>query len=71
MNCAIAIFLHRSGRITSGSRRNGVKIGSVATGTTYTDKGLKTGTRYSYYVVAYDPSGNLSPASPTVSGAPK
>ena len=52
--------------------RNGVKIGSVTTGTTYTDnKGLVTGTKYSYYVVAYDASGNLGPASATVSAAPK
>jgi chitodextrinase len=49
-----------------------VKIGSVTTGTTYLDKkGLVTGTKYSYYVVAYDLAGNLSRPSATVSGVPK
>lgn len=47
--------------------RNGTKITTVS-GTTYNDTGLTPNTTYSYYVVAYDGSGNLSFASGTAAG---
>jgi chitodextrinase len=46
--------------------RNGVQIGST-TGTTYTDTTAVPGSSYSYYVVAYDTSNNVSQPSNTVS----
>jgi chitodextrinase len=49
--------------------RNGTQVAQVS-GTNYTDPALKDGTSYSYYVKAYDPSGNLSSASSTVSATP-
>jgi hypothetical protein len=52
--------------------RNGVKIGSVTTGTTYLDKkGWSPGPSIPIYVVAYDLADNLSRPSATVSGVPK
>ena len=42
--------------------RNGAKVGS-ATGTSFSDTGLVTGTAYTYTVVAFDASANASPAS--------
>ena len=51
--------------------RNGAKVATVKAGTTYADKNLTTGTKYSYYVVAFDAANNLSPASPTVTAVAK
>jgi chitodextrinase len=42
--------------------RNGAQVGT-ATGTAYSDTGLAASTTYTYTVTAFDPSGNLSPAS--------
>lgn len=46
--------------------RNGTKITSV-TATSYSDTGLSANTAYSYAVSAYDPAGNVSAQSPSVS----
>ena len=51
--------------------RNGAKVATVKTGTTLADKNLVTGTKYSYYVVAFDAANNLSPASATVAAVAK
>src|SRR5579884_345156 len=50
--------------------RNGSQVATVA-GTSYTDSGLTNGTSYTYDVKAYDPSGNVSAASATVSSTPQ
>jgi chitodextrinase len=51
--------------------RNGHRLTTVGASTlSYTNTGLTNGTSYSYYVVAYDTSGNVSPASNTVSATP-
>ncbi|NLM11125.1 MAG: hypothetical protein GX213_10220 [Clostridiaceae bacterium] len=42
--------------------RNGTRI-RTQTGTTYTDSGLSPDTEYTYYVIAYDTSGNRSEKS--------
>ena len=44
--------------------RNSAKLATV-TGTSYTDTSVKQGTTYSYFVVAVDPSGNISSHSTT------
>lgn len=44
--------------------RNGVKI-ATSTTTSYTDGSTKTGTSYTYTIVAYDKAGNLSSSSPS------
>jgi chitodextrinase len=49
--------------------RNGSQVGQ-ATGTSYTDVSVSNGTSYSYYVEAYDPAGNVSAASGSVSAVP-
>jgi chitodextrinase len=49
--------------------RNGGQVGQTQS-TGFTDNGLTNGTTYSYYVVAYDTAGALSPPSETVSAAP-
>ncbi len=46
-------------------------VGTVKTGTTFTNTGLKTGTSYTYKVVAFDAAGNKGPASSTVTVKPK
>jgi hypothetical protein len=46
--------------------RNGAQLAST-TATTYVDKGVAAGSTYSYYVVAYDAAGNVSPSSNQVS----
>jgi chitodextrinase len=46
--------------------RNGVQIGST-TGTAYSDTTAVPGSSYSYYVLAYDASGNVSQPSNTAS----
>jgi len=44
--------------------RNGIKItGSAVTATTYNASGLAAATTYSFYVIARDAAGNVSPAS--------
>ena len=48
--------------------RDGVKIATAAT-TSYGDANLTPSTTYSYYVVALDQAGNVSPSSNTVSVA--
>jgi chitodextrinase len=51
--------------------RNNHKVTTVSASTlTYTNTGLTNGTSYSYYVVAYDTSGNVSAPSNTVSATP-
>jgi chitodextrinase len=45
--------------------RNAVNIATVTAGTTYTNKGLVTGTKYSYRLVAFDAAGNSSAATAT------
>jgi F5/8 type C domain/Fibronectin type III domain len=50
--------------------RNGVRIGNVPSGTSYTDAGLTNGTSYSFYVEAYDASGNVSTPSSTITATP-
>lgn len=48
--------------------RNGTAVNtSLITGTAYTDTGLTADTTYTYYVVAKDAAGNVSPASATIS----
>ena len=47
--------------------RNGTKVASVKDTPTATDTGLTPRTAYSYYVVARDAQGNVSPPSNTVS----
>lgn len=47
--------------------RNGTEITTVS-GTSYNDTGLTSNTTYSYYVVAFDGSGNLSVPSATADG---
>jgi hypothetical protein len=49
--------------------RGGSQVAQT-TGTTYSDTGLTNGFTYSYYIRAYDPSGNVSAASSTVSAVP-
>lgn len=46
--------------------RNGAQVATVA-GTTYSDTGLAVATTYSYTVVAYDATGNVSAQSSSVS----
>jgi chitodextrinase len=46
--------------------RDGVKVNSVASGTTYTDTNLAINQAYSYFVVAKDSTGHNSPVSPTL-----
>jgi chitodextrinase len=46
--------------------RNGSLLATVSS-TSYTDTGLSASTKYTYYVVAYDTSANLSSASSTLS----
>jgi chitodextrinase len=46
--------------------RNGAQLTSVS-GTGFTDTSVAAGTTYSYYVVAYDAAGNVSPGSNQVS----
>src|SRR5206468_1051928 len=45
--------------------RGGAQVGTTA-GTSYSDTGLTAATPYSYTVRAYDPAGNLGPASNSV-----
>ncbi|MEW9530195.1 PQQ-dependent sugar dehydrogenase [Microbispora sp. NPDC049125] len=45
--------------------RNGTRVGS-GTGTTFNDSGLAQSTAYTYYVVALDAAGNVSPHSSEV-----
>ncbi len=45
--------------------RNGTKISSSLTAS-FSDSALAAGTKYSYYVVAADAAGNISPASNTI-----
>ncbi|MEU6530024.1 glycoside hydrolase family 6 protein [Streptomyces sp. NPDC046928] len=47
--------------------RDGTRVGSTATGTTYTDTGLSAATAYSYTVRARDAAGNVSAASAALS----
>ncbi|MFF7449738.1 MULTISPECIES: glycoside hydrolase family 6 protein [unclassified Streptomyces] len=47
--------------------RNGTRVGSPASGTTYTDTGLSAATAYSYTVRARDAAGNVSAASAALS----
>jgi len=51
--------------------RGGSKVGSVTSGTTYTDSGLSASTAYSYTVAAYDAAGNTSAVSAAVTGTTK
>jgi hypothetical protein len=48
--------------------RNGVKVGTATTGTSYTDTGLAANTNYSYYITAYDTNNDVSSPSSTVTG---
>jgi hypothetical protein len=48
--------------------RNGTQLTSIS-GTSYSDATVAAGATYSYYVVAYDAAGNVSPASNQVSVA--
>ena len=50
--------------------RDGKKIGTTYT-TTFTDKGLTTGTEYSYCIKAFDPSMNYSDFSETIVHSPE
>jgi hypothetical protein len=50
--------------------RNGTKVGT-SVGTSYDDKGLQSGTTYTYQVSAYDAAGNESVKSDTVSATTK
>ncbi|MFA6494349.1 MAG: discoidin domain-containing protein, partial [Candidatus Paceibacterota bacterium] len=47
--------------------RNGAQVGTVTSGTSYSDTGLSAGTTYSYTVSAYDAAGNASAQSASVS----
>ncbi|MDN3027995.1 glycoside hydrolase family 6 protein [Streptomyces sp. S.PB5] len=47
--------------------RDGTRVGSPASGTTYTDTGLSAATAYSYTVRARDAAGNVSAASTALS----
>jgi chitodextrinase len=51
--------------------RNAVNIATVTVGTTYTNKVLVTGTKYSYRLVAFDAAGNSSAATATQTIAAK
>lgn len=51
--------------------RNGTQIGTVTSGTTYSDSGLTTNTTYSYSVSAYDAAGNNSTQCTAVNEATK
>jgi fibronectin type 3 domain-containing protein len=51
--------------------RNAVNIATVTVGTTYTNKALVTGTKYSYRLVAFDAAGNSSAATATQTIAAK
>jgi chitodextrinase len=46
--------------------RGSTEVGSVTSGTSYTDTGLSSSTTYQYHVIAYDTSANLSTASSTI-----
>lgn len=46
--------------------RDGSRISSIISGTTYTDSGLNPGTEYSYFVIAVDDAGNESDPSDAV-----
>jgi chitodextrinase len=47
--------------------RNGVSVGDVTSGTSFTDSGLAVGTTYSYTVAAFDAAGHTSIASSAAS----
>jgi hypothetical protein len=47
-----------------------VKVGTVTTGTTFTDAGLSNGTTYHYLVRAFDAATNVGPRSLTVDATP-
>ena len=47
--------------------RGGTQIGTVTSGTTYSDTGLAASTAYSYTISAYDAAGNASAQSTSVS----
>jgi hypothetical protein len=47
-----------------------VKVGTVTTGTTFTDTGLTNGTAYHYLVRAFDAATNVGPRSTTVDATP-
>lgn len=57
--------LDDSGTITYRISRNGVEIAQI-TDTKYTDFSIQQGNSYSYFIQAYDESGNLSAASETL-----
>ncbi|MHA6758579.1 glycoside hydrolase family 6 protein [Streptacidiphilus sp. PAMC 29251] len=48
--------------------RGSTQVGTVTSGTSYTDTGLTAATAYSYHVTARDAAGNVSAASATVTG---
>ena len=58
-------------RSTTGTAGSFAKIATTSTTTTYTNSGLTQGTRYWYYVVAFDNAGNKSNASNTASATAK
>lgn len=49
--------------------RGGVRVGQT-TATSFADTGLSNGSAYTYAVAAYDPAGNVSAPSATVSASP-
>ena len=51
--------------------RNGVRIATITSGTTYTDTGLTSGTKYTYTIRSYDASGNLSALTAGIVSTPK
>jgi acid phosphatase len=51
--------------------RDGAQIANVTSGTSYTDSGRTNGVAYSYAVAAYDPSGNVSAQSSSVTATPQ